>query len=78
MILGTGWTPIDPILSVLVSVLILRSAWTVVRDSGHILLEATPPDFDAAAIAEGLRAAIPEVTEVRHLHAWSITRRGRW
>ncbi len=73
VILGTGWTPIDPILSVLVSMLILRSAWAVVRDSGHILLEATPPDFDAAAIATGLRSAIPDVTEVRHLHAWSIT-----
>ena len=73
VILATGWTPIDPILSVLVSLLILRSAWRVVRDSGHILLEATPPGFDAAAIAADLRAAIPGVIEVRHLHAWSIT-----
>ena len=45
----------------------------VVRASGHILLEATPEGFDAAAIADDLRAAVPEVTAVRHLHAWSIT-----
>jgi cobalt-zinc-cadmium efflux system protein len=73
VILGTGWTPIDPILSVLVSILILRSAWTVVRDSGHILLEASPEGFDAAAIGADLAASVPEITAVRHLHAWSIT-----
>ncbi|MFO1141933.1 MAG: cation diffusion facilitator family transporter [Amaricoccus sp.] len=73
VILWTGWTPIDPLLSVLVSVLILRSAWTVVRESGRILLEATPPDFDARAVAADLVAEVPDVTEIRHLHAWSIS-----
>ena len=73
VILGTGWTPIDPILSVFVAALILRSAWRVVRESAHILLEGTPADFDAAAVAADLRGAVPEVAAVRHLHAWSIT-----
>jgi cobalt-zinc-cadmium efflux system protein len=73
VIIWTGWTPIDPVLSVLVALLVLRSAWMVVRDSGHILLEASPEGFDAAAIAEDLRAHVPEVTSVHHLHAWSIT-----
>ena len=73
VILSTGWTPIDPILSVLVALLILRSAWAVVRDSGHILLEASPTEFDPAEIAADLAAAVPDVTDIRHLHAWSIT-----
>jgi cobalt-zinc-cadmium efflux system protein len=73
VIMGTGWTPIDPLLSVLVAVIILRSAWTVVRESGHILLEGAPRGFDAAAIAADLCAEIPEVTEVRHVHGWSIS-----
>lgn len=73
IILGTGWTPVDPILSVLVAALILRSAWRVVKESAHILLEGTPAGFDAAAVARDLRAAVPEVAEIRHLHAWSIT-----
>jgi cobalt-zinc-cadmium efflux system protein len=73
VILATGWTPIDPILSVLVAFLILRSAWHVVRESAHILLEGTPRDFDAAAIAADLTGAIPEIADVRHLHAWSIS-----
>jgi cobalt-zinc-cadmium efflux system protein len=73
VILATGWTPIDPILSVFVAALILRSAWTVVRESAHILLEGTPAGFDAAAVAADLRDRVPEVSAVRHLHAWSIT-----
>jgi cobalt-zinc-cadmium efflux system protein len=73
VILWTGWTPIDPILSVAVSLLILRSAFAVVRDSGRILLEATPPDFDPRAVAADLAATVPDVVEVRHLHAWSIS-----
>jgi len=73
VILGTGWTPIDPILSVFVAALILRSAWRVVKESAHILLEGAPAGFDAAAVAADLRASVPEVTAVRHLHAWSIT-----
>jgi cobalt-zinc-cadmium efflux system protein len=75
VILATGWTPVDPILSVLVACLILLSAWRVVRESAHILLEGTPAGFDAAAVAADLRDTVPEVTAVRHLHAWSITER---
>src|SRR3546814_15320697 len=39
VILRTGWMPIDPLLSLLVGLLVLRSAWLVVRESAHILLE---------------------------------------
>lgn len=73
VILTTGWTPIDPILSVLVSVLILWSAWHIIRDSGHILLEGTPPDLDPKQIGEGIKAAIPAVLDVHHIHAWSLS-----
>jgi cobalt-zinc-cadmium efflux system protein len=73
VILWTGWTPVDPILSVFVAALILRSAWRVVKESAHILLEGTPSGFDAGKVAADLRSAVPEVAEVRHLHAWSIT-----
>lgn len=73
VILAIGWTPIDPILSVLVALLILRSAWKLVRDSGHILLEGTPDDLDPARIGAALRGAVPGVTDVHHVHAWSLT-----
>ena len=42
VIIYTGWTPIDPILSVAVAMLILRSAWVLVKRSSHVLLEGAP------------------------------------
>lgn len=73
VIIFTGWTPIDPILSVFVALIILRSAWQVVRESGHILLEGAPDGFDQRKVADSIRAEVPEVTRVHHVHAWSIT-----
>ena len=73
IILWTGWMPIDPILSVGVSVLILRTAYTIVRKSGHILLEGTPENVDPSDISDELKAAVPEVTDVHHVHIWSLT-----
>jgi cobalt-zinc-cadmium efflux system protein len=73
VILWTGWTPIDPLLSVAVAVLILRSAWFLVRDAGHILLEGAPIDLDVRALSREIPAAIPAVRDVHHIHAWSLT-----
>jgi cobalt-zinc-cadmium efflux system protein len=73
VILATGWTPIDPLLSLLVAGLILRSAWMLVRQSGHILLEGTPSHLDIEEIKRELPAAVPAVSDVHHVHAWSLT-----
>ena len=73
VILATGWTLIDPLLSVLVSLLILGSAFRIVRDAAHILLEGTPADLDPLRIAADLKAAVPGVVDVHHIHAWSLT-----
>ena len=73
VIIWTGWMPIDPILSVLVALIILRSAWMVVRDSGHILLEGVPEDFSPKDAIAAIEAEVPAVTRVHHFHAWSIT-----
>ncbi|UCH73335.1 MAG: cation transporter, partial [Rhodospirillales bacterium] len=73
VILTTGWTPIDPLLSVFVGLLILRSAWTLVRDAGHILLEGAPEGLDTREIGADLAAEIAAVERVHHIHAWSIT-----
>jgi cobalt-zinc-cadmium efflux system protein len=73
VILATGWTPIDPLLSLLVAGLILRSAWMLVRQSGHILLEGTPSHLDIEEIKRELPAAVPAISDVHHVHAWSLT-----
>ena len=77
VIIYTGWTPIDPILSVFVSVIILGGAWRLVRDAGHILLEAAPVALDSSAIAPALVEKVAAVKEVHHVHVWSITEKMR-
>jgi len=73
VILWTGWVPIDPILSVVVALIILRSAWKVVRESGRILLEQTPPGIDPRDVAAALEGEVPGLVRAYHIHAWSIT-----
>jgi cobalt-zinc-cadmium efflux system protein len=72
VILTTGWLQADPIVSILIGVLVLASAWTILRDSTEILLEATPRGMDATEIG-GRLAGAPGVVEVHDLHVWTIT-----
>jgi cobalt-zinc-cadmium efflux system protein len=72
VILWTGWTPIDPLLSILISLLILRSAWLITKDAGHILLEGAPTGLDVREVQKDLEAAIPEVESVHDIHAWCL------
>lgn len=73
-ILLTGWTPLDPLLSVLVAGLVVRSAWGLVAESLRVLLQAAPRGLDTAAVA-ATAAAVPGVAEVGHLHVWTLTDR---
>ncbi|AFJ47731.1 CDF family zinc transporter ZitB [Shimwellia blattae] len=72
VIITTGWTPIDPILSVLVSCLVLKSAWGLLKESVNELLEGAPDAIDVAALARDLARAIPEVRNVHHVHVWLV------
>lgn len=73
VILVTGWMPVDPILSLLVAALILRTAWQLVRESAHVLLEGTPEGFDVAQFAQRLVSDVPGVAGVHHVHHWMLT-----
>jgi cobalt-zinc-cadmium efflux system protein len=73
VIIATGWSTADPLLSIAVVALIARSAWTVVRDSALILLEAAPKEIDSRRIAADLLANVPGVEGIHHVHAWSIS-----
>ncbi len=72
VILATGWYPIDPILSVLVALLLFRSAWTLVREAGTVLLEGTPERVDRDAVMRDLVEFVADVREVHHMHVWSL------
>ena len=73
IIMATGWMPIDPILSVLVGLLILRSAWLLVKDAAHVLLEGVPAALDVRDIGRDLVAHVAVVEDVHHVHAWSLS-----
>ncbi|HIB9002641.1 TPA: CDF family zinc transporter ZitB [Raoultella ornithinolytica] len=72
VILTTGWTPIDPILSVLVSCLVLRSAWRLLQESLNELLEGAPRSLDVEGLKRDLRRSVAEVRDVHHVHVWLV------
>jgi cobalt-zinc-cadmium efflux system protein len=69
----TGWMPIDPILSVLVSLLILRSAWSLLMRTFNILMEGTPEGFDPQTLQTMLLEKVDGLAGVGHLHVWSLS-----
>lgn len=75
IVMYTGWTPIDPILSILVSGLVLRSAWALLKESLHELLEGTPASIDVDKLKRALTLGVPEVRNVHHVHLWQVGER---
>jgi len=73
VILLTGWTLADPLLSLLISALILRSAWAITRESADVLLEGVPPGFDVTHIEAELLGHVPGLVGVHHVHVWTMT-----
>jgi cobalt-zinc-cadmium efflux system protein len=68
----TGWLYADPIASLLTTALIIRGAWTLVRESVDVLLESTPAHISLAAVRAKLEG-IPGVESVHDLHVWTVT-----
>ncbi len=72
VILLTGWTPIDPIVSVGIALFILPRTWQLLKEATNVLLEATPAHISLPAVRETMLAA-PGVEAVHDLHVWTIT-----
>jgi cobalt-zinc-cadmium efflux system protein len=75
IVMSTGWLPADAWLSLVVTALIARGAWQLLRHSAHVLQEGAPRGFDAGGLANRLVATVPSVLDVHHVHAWSLTPR---
>jgi len=73
IILTTGWVLADPILSVLVAGLILRSAWALMKDSAHVLMQGTPKNLQASEIEADLLGNIEGLTRLDSAQLWSLT-----
>ena len=71
-IVATGFGQADGIAALVVAALMTRAGWGLLRDSGRILLEGSPPGIDPAAVASAL-AAQHDVIEVHDLHVWEVT-----
>ena len=72
VIVATGWMAIDPILSIVVALLILRSTLQLLKQSAGVLMEGVPAHLDYNAIGNAL-ARLPGVTGVHDLHVWNMT-----
>ena len=68
----TGWVRIDPILSIFVSLLILRSTAGILRESYHFLMEGVPSQIDYLEVGADL-AQVPGVVSVHDLHVWDMS-----
>ena len=67
----TGWTLVDPILSIIFSLVILRGAGVVLYDSAHILLEGVPKGMSVQRVVDEIKSR-PYVVDVHRVHVWSI------
>jgi cobalt-zinc-cadmium efflux system protein len=72
VVLATGFARADGIAALLVSAIMLRAGYGLLRDSSLVLLEASPPGLDPADVGEAL-AAEPHVIEVHDLHLWEVS-----
>jgi cobalt-zinc-cadmium efflux system protein len=72
IILITGQRSVDPIVSVLISLIILYAAWSILKEGLRVLLEATPKDVNVLDMINTLNK-IPGVKDVHDVHVWSIS-----
>jgi cobalt-zinc-cadmium efflux system protein len=68
----TGWTPIDPLISIFIGLVILRSSWGLIRETVNILLDATPEEISYEEVMEAL-LSVKHIKEVHDLHIWTIS-----
>jgi cobalt-zinc-cadmium efflux system protein len=68
----TSWNPIDPILTILFSILMLFNSWGLVKEAAGILMESAPTHLNPEQILEDLRS-LESVLEVHDLHVWAVS-----
>ena len=68
----TGFLAIDPILGMAFGLVLVYASWGIMRDATKILMEGAPEDIDLKDVVERLEA-LPSVSDVHHVHAWTLT-----
>lgn len=72
LIMGWGWQWADPLCSLLVALLILRSGYLITKDAVHVLMEGVPKGIELSKIRAALLGH-PQVEQLHHLHVWSLS-----
>jgi cobalt-zinc-cadmium efflux system protein len=72
LVMTKGWMLADPIISVVISLLLLVGAWRLVREATDVLLEAAPKDLDVEELVDELRE-IEGLEELHDIHVWTLT-----
>lgn len=73
--LATGWTWLDPVVSILIALVIVAGTWSLFRQSLHLLFDGVPEHVDLAAVDAWLRVQ-PGVSDVHDLHVWAMSTTG--
>jgi cobalt-zinc-cadmium efflux system protein len=72
IILATGWTRADPVISAVIGVLVLWGGYRLVTETSRVLMEGSPTAIDIAVVEETIRG-VPGVYDMHDLHVWSIS-----
>jgi cobalt-zinc-cadmium efflux system protein len=72
LIWAFGWMWADPVASVVIALLVIRSAWTLLGEAVAVLMEGAPPHIDVDAVRDSI-IELPDVSAVHDLHVWTIT-----
>jgi cobalt-zinc-cadmium efflux system protein len=72
LILTKGWDIVDPVLSIMISFVIIYGSWALVKESVDILLESVPKHVQVGAVEESINT-VPGVREAYHIHVWTLT-----
>jgi cobalt-zinc-cadmium efflux system protein len=71
IILFTGWTWVDPLVSILIGIIIIIGAWRILKESIHILNEGAPDDVTVRDVSEAM-SGVNGVLEVHDVHVWMV------
>jgi len=72
VILLTGWTWVDPLVSILIGAIILLGSMRLLREALHILVEGVPDGLSAAQVGRAM-GAVPGVSNIHDLHIWTVS-----
>ncbi|MCI5048478.1 MAG: cation diffusion facilitator family transporter [Aquisalinus sp.] len=73
VIMATGWVTVDILLTLIVSALILRSAFPLLNEAARVLLQGAPSDFDSDEMKRTLTNEVPHISDIHEVQIWMLT-----